>query len=261
MAKKKMMKLHIFPSVFNKNREGEENLNSWQWNSCTNAKTLSFRSNAAVSGGDAMFKTVNSVYLDPSDGVETPESWFTNSTSESASFSAESDDEQIIITGVRSDRLFFDRSGTSSSIAKPEPPPENQENVKKQREEEKDAGEVGPPFEESVVVSMDSDDPYLDFKKSMAEMVESSGINDWDSLQELLGWYLKMNSKMNHGVIVRAFMDLLVGLISPPSCSSSCCSSSSSANAVRTSYSSAVSCLSSPANSPLSSLVGRSHGG
>ncbi|CAH9108556.1 unnamed protein product [Cuscuta epithymum] len=249
MAKKKIMKLHILSSVFNENRERKENLYSWQWYSCrANPKTLSFRSNAAVSGGDAMFQTVNSVYLDPS-----------NSTLESFSFSAESDDEQIIITGVRSDRLIFDRGGISSSIAKLEPLPENQENVEKQREEEEDAGEVGFPFEESVMVSIDSDDPYLDFKKSMAEMVESRGINDWDSLQELLGWYWKMNSPMNHGVIVRAFMDLLVGLIFPPSCSSPCRSS----NAVRTSYSSAVSLLSSPANSPLSSKfsVDLSHGG
>lgn len=257
------MKLHILPSVFGKSRERSGPVtSSWQWNSCAApAKTLSSRydaNSAAVDAapGDGMFKTVNSVYLDPSsEGAGTPESWFTNSASESADFSTESDDERIIITGVRSDRLFFDRSGTSSAITAPE----NQENPKKQRpkkEEQKDkagkkSGGLRPPFQKSVVVAMDSGDPYSDFKKSMEEMVASNGIK---SLQELLGWYLKMNEKENHGYIVRAFMDLLIGISSSSSGSSI---SANSADVVRTSYSSAVSCLSSPSASPLSSLEER----
>ncbi|VFQ63885.1 unnamed protein product [Cuscuta campestris] len=252
------MKLHILPSVFGKNREKSEPVaSSWQWNSCAApGKTLSSRYDAAAAAapGEGMFKTANSGYQDPSsEGAGTPESWFTHSASESADFSTESDDERIIITGVRSDRLFFDRSGTSSAI---------QENPKKQRPEKEEQGKnragkkpgVSPaPFEKGVAVAMDSGDPYSDFKKSMEEMVASNGI---ESLQELLGWYLKMNEKENHGYIVRAFMDLLIGISS----SSSSCSSSISANSadlVRTSYSSAVSCLSSPPASSLSSAEER----
>nr|GMD50711.1 transcription repressor OFP13 [Ipomoea batatas] len=85
------------PSIF---KTKADQMNAWQWPSCAHAKTLSFRADA----GAGIFKTVNSVYLDPAavdDGVDTPESCFTN-TSESASFSTgESDDERIIVTGVR----------------------------------------------------------------------------------------------------------------------------------------------------------------
>ncbi|KAI9156585.1 hypothetical protein LWI28_009055 [Acer negundo] len=34
-------------------------------------------------------------------------------------------------------------------------------------------------FKESVVLSMESENPYLDFKKSMEEMVEINGLKDW----------------------------------------------------------------------------------
>ncbi|KAI3941436.1 hypothetical protein MKW92_025187, partial [Papaver armeniacum] len=48
---------------------------------------------------------------------------------------------------------------------------------------------------------MDSEDPYVDFRTSMEEMVESRGLKDWDCLEELLSWYLKVNGKKNHGYI------------------------------------------------------------
>lgn len=84
------------------------------------------------------------------------------------------------------------------------------------------------PFKESLVLSMESQDPYLDFKTSMEEMVEAHGLNkDWEGLEELLCWFLKVNGKSNHGYIVGAFVDLLVGLAfssannNNPSCSCS----------------------------------------
>lgn len=70
------------------------------------------------------------------------------------------------------------------------------------------------PFKESVALSMESRNPYLDFKKSMEEMVEAVGIKEWEGLEELLCWYLKMNGKENHGYIIGAFVDLLVGFMS-----------------------------------------------
>ncbi|XP_034705105.1 transcription repressor OFP13-like [Vitis riparia] len=202
----KKMKL---PSLF----KAKETKQPWQWPSCKHPKTLSFRA------GDDMFKTVNSVFFDLTDGVETPESWFTN-TSESASFSTESEEEygvksvEVVIRGVQSERLFFEPGNTSSIL----------------EEKAKAANEIHP-FKESVVLAMESEDPYVDFRKSMEEMVESHGLKDWDCLEELLGWYLRVNGKKNHGFIVGAFVDLLVGLAS--------CSDS-------TSFSSAVSSFSSP---------------
>jgi uncharacterized protein (TIGR01568 family) len=80
------------------------------------------------------------------------------------------------------------------------------------------------PLEESsdlksgaVVVTVELEDPYGDFRASMAEMVAAHGLRDWDGLEELLAWYLKLNAKGVHAVIVGAFVDMLVGLATPSS--------------------------------------------
>ncbi|KAI3458808.1 hypothetical protein Pfo_015471 [Paulownia fortunei] len=216
-----MSKKMKIPSIF-KNKEAKQ---PWQWPSCKHPKTLSFR----ASNNDGVFKTVNSIFLDTSDGLETPESWFTNSSDCASTFSTDEHSEdnnnnnnnssesiEMIIRGVRlSDRLFFEPGETSSSILK---------------EEANISDSVALlPFKESVALALESDDPYLDFKKSMQEMVESHGLKDWDCLEELLGWYLKMNGKMNHGFIVGAFVDMLVGMADNSSSASSmavCCSES-----------------------------------
>ncbi|KAF5470160.1 hypothetical protein F2P56_010692 [Juglans regia] len=211
MGKKIMKKL---PSLF-KNRSSETKLQPWQWPSCKHPRTYSFRA-----GDHDMFKTVNSVFLDPIiiDGVETPESWFSNS-SESASNSTESEFDfdgeslEMVVRSVRSERLFYEPGDTSSIL-------------------EKAKVDGGLPFKESVVLAMESEDPYLDFRRSMEEMVECHGLKDWECLEELLGWYLKMNGKKNHGFIVGAFVDLLCGLAAAPAAGSNCfdftsCSSSS----------------------------------
>ncbi|CAK9168718.1 unnamed protein product, partial [Ilex paraguariensis] len=44
----------------------------------------------------------------------------------------------------------------------------------------------GFPFKESVVMAVDSRDPFVDFKSSMEEMVEAHGLKDWEGLEELL---------------------------------------------------------------------------
>ncbi|KAL9317099.1 hypothetical protein ACSQ67_013616 [Phaseolus vulgaris] len=193
---------------------------SWQFiPSCGHSKTLSFR--------DDIFKTVNSVFFDPSESaIETPKSWFTTS-SESASISTESEDYyycdgeslEMLVRGVRSERLFFEPGDTSSILEK--------------------AKARGFPFKESVVLAMESEDPYEDFKRSMEEMVESHGVRDWEGLEELLTWYLKVNGRNNHGFIVGAFVDLLFSLAA--SNTSNSCSDS-------TAYSSAISSF---ASSPL----------
>ncbi|KAF2307697.1 hypothetical protein GH714_030914 [Hevea brasiliensis] len=143
-----------------------------------------------------MFKTLNSAYIDVGD---TPaQSWFTNS-SESASFSTASDESagadepslETVIQGLRSERLFFEPGETSSIL------------------EEAKAGGGELPFKESVVLSMDSQDPYVDFKKSMEEMVEAHGLKEREGLEELLCCYLKVNANSNHGYIIGAFVDLL----------------------------------------------------
>ncbi|XP_055809453.1 transcription repressor OFP13-like [Solanum dulcamara] len=223
-------------SIFKKKEIG---LATWQWPSCTHSKTLSFRAD------DNIFKTINSVFFDPFDGIETPQSSFTNSSSDQSStsniISIESHEE--IIKGARSERLFFEQVATSS-IFHQEP---KVLLCKKNQEPQEENQENDLPFKESVILAMESKDPYLDFKKSMKEMVESQGIKDWDNLQELLAWYLKLNGEVNHGFILGAFVDLLMELVIPTT------PSTNSDNSI-TSYSSVVSSSFSCPSSPLSSL-------
>ena len=192
----------------------------WQWALCKQPKTLSFRAS------DDMFKTVNSAFFGFSGEVETPESLFT-SLLESTSFSTQSEDQddsklgptttdETLVRGAQapSERLFFEPGDTRSIV--------------------KGKKASGFLFKESVVLAMESEDPYEDFKRSMEEMVEGHGLRDWDCLEELLVWYLKVNVKVNHGFIVGAFVDLLVAMASDS-----------------TSFSSAASSFSSPDLSPL----------
>ncbi|CAI9773974.1 unnamed protein product [Fraxinus pennsylvanica] len=175
------------PSIF-KNKEAKH---PWQWHSCKQQpKTHSFRAD------DEIFKTVNSVFSDPSSRVGTPKSCSTYSGDDPGGESVE-----MIIRGVQSERLIFEPSNTSSSIL----------------DEAKMSGVL--PLKESIVLAIESDDPYMDFKKSMEEMVETHGLKDWECLEELLAWYLRMNERTNQGFIVGAFIDLLKGLAS--SCSNS----------------------------------------
>ncbi|KAE8711128.1 Alpha/beta-Hydrolases superfamily protein isoform 1 [Hibiscus syriacus] len=47
---------------------------------------------------------------------------------------------------------------------------------------------------ESLVVEKESDDPYLDFKYSMLQMILEKEIYSKDDLKELLNCFLKLNS-------------------------------------------------------------------
>ncbi|KAK4357395.1 hypothetical protein RND71_023005 [Anisodus tanguticus] len=73
----------------------------------------------------------------------------------------------------------------------------------------------------SIAIPTYSPNPYLDFRRSMQEMVEARGLTDirgnWDSLHELLMRYLTLNPKSTHKYIVGAFADLIVCLMAPKS--------------------------------------------
>lgn len=195
----KKMKLPFLSKNTRASRYSSSFSSTWPWPSCSQPRTLSFRT------GNDIFKTINSAYFDTSttEVIETPDSFFTNSSESCPSFSTASEDlgldpVETVIKGLRSERLFFEpKAGETSSIV---------------MEEEAKAAADGVPFKESVVLSMDSSDPIVDFRKSMEEMVEAHGLKDWEHLEELLCWYLKVNGKSNHGYIVGAFVDLLVGL-------------------------------------------------
>ncbi|OMO68503.1 hypothetical protein COLO4_29618 [Corchorus olitorius] len=210
---------------------------SWPWPSCHQPRTLSFRTE---NNNETLFKTINSAYLDAivEAEAETPESWFSTSSKSASSFeysTTASDESQgtthdpveTVIRGLRSEteRLFF-KPGETSSILE-EATTTTKQSDDDDEEEENDDEETSsmPAFKESVVLSMESQDPYVDFRKSMEEMVEALGLKDWDCLEQLLCWYLKANGKSNHGYIFGAFVDLLVGIAisssssTAPSCS------------------------------------------
>lgn len=72
-------------------------------------------------------------------------------------------------------------------------------------------GRVGS---EGVAVEKDSEDPYLDFKHSMLQMILENEIYSKDDLRELLNCFLQLNSPNHHGVIVRAFTEIWNGVFS-----------------------------------------------
>ncbi|EPS70453.1 hypothetical protein M569_04311, partial [Genlisea aurea] len=194
----------------------------WQWPSCNFPKTLSFRLNE---GGDddSIFKTINSVFLPAAAAAE-------DYSSECCSHLSTTDDDddgrgggglETIIREVRcSERLLYEPGDTNFMVKRGRG--DDDHHHQQQQLDDDDDGHGGAvPFKGSVAMSMESEDPYSDFKRSMREVVESHGVREWEKLEELLGWYLRMNGKMNHGFIVGAFVDLLVGLNSDDSSSSS----------------------------------------
>uniref|UniRef100_A0A803N751 Transcription repressor n=1 Tax=Chenopodium quinoa TaxID=63459 RepID=A0A803N751_CHEQI len=176
-------------------------------------KTSSFR--ITTLKDDHIYKTINSVYFDnEADTIETPDSWFTNSSEAGSLSTAECDDTSVgereihleaIVRGAQQSssvdhRLFFDRGESDS--------PRLQNTVTEEKMSSRTAEKR--PFKKSVAMSLESEDPYVDFRKSMEEMVESLGVrDDWEGLEELLRWYLKINGREIHGYIINAFVDLL----------------------------------------------------
>ncbi|CAD5172238.1 unnamed protein product [Musa acuminata subsp. malaccensis] len=142
------------------------------------------------------------------------ESCLSNSSSGEWESFSDGDAVEAVIHGLRSsDRLFFEPGTTSSMV-----------------EEAAKSDVDGAPFEGSIAMAVESEDPYRDFKQSMEEMLLAHGVGDWAWLQQMLEWYLLLNGKKNHGFIIGAFMDLLLGIASSSSCSSSSSPSSSSSS-------------------------------
>ncbi|XP_078433882.1 ovate family protein [Wolffia australiana] len=65
-------------------------------------------------------------------------------------------------------------------------------------------GRVG----ESVAVEKDSEDPFVDFRDSMLQMIMEKEIFAWDDLQDLLHRFLALNAPCYHDIIVRAFYEI-----------------------------------------------------
>uniref|UniRef100_A0ACD6A1B9 Uncharacterized protein n=1 Tax=Avena sativa TaxID=4498 RepID=A0ACD6A1B9_AVESA len=190
-------------------------------------------------GAGEMYKTVNSVYQ--LDYFSADGSCFGDDEEEEGQGALELDDDDGFSTTTASeewseavirslgrtstDRFFVDPGPASNSILALSPgkfkSAATAEAAVVASEETGPASEPSSLVEESVAVAVDSEDPYGDFRESMEEMVAAHGLRGWEALEELLVWYLRINGKHNHALIVGAFVDLLVGLAAPPASSSS----------------------------------------
>ncbi|KAL4182930.1 hypothetical protein AMTRI_Chr11g152680 [Amborella trichopoda] len=200
---------------------------------CKQPKTHSFRA------GPDIYRSINSVHIasdaktqavlgpklhDPTAhdaSFSEPNSWFFTDDKNSSHSSGFSTDISFLslesnaledavvdglVRGLCSKRFFFEPEDTSSILGE----------AKDRENEERESKENGGDdfIKESFMLAMESDDPYMDFRVSMEEMVQAHGIKEWSCLEELLQCYLRVNGKKAHKYIVGAFVDLLIGLLS-----------------------------------------------
>ncbi|XP_057954037.1 transcription repressor OFP13-like [Malania oleifera] len=191
MSKKK----NHLPSLF-KNKEGKTS-SKWPHRS-KKLKAISLQAR------ERTFKKVNSVLSNAAKFIKklnsSPRvSVVVESKQQEPSPRLPSSSMEMAFHALRSERLFFEKEETRSIMA----------------------AEAHSPFNMCEMVTLDSEDPYLDFRVSMEEVVEACGLKSHgqhrEQLQELLAWYLRMNGRKNHGVIVWAFVDMFLGLPSPSS--------------------------------------------
>lgn len=146
-----------------------------------------------------LFKNYNSLY----------ENFNTAADSASDSDSASAPD---IATVFASRRFFFSSPGRSNSIIDSSSSIASTSSSASLNQPEHDAVSGG-----TIAVPTYSPDPFMDFRRSMQEMVEAREIHDvqenWDYLHDLLMCYLSLNPKSTHKFIVGAFADLLVTLM------------------------------------------------
>ncbi|KAG9451991.1 hypothetical protein H6P81_004895 [Aristolochia fimbriata] len=139
-------------------------------------------------------KSYNSLY-DPASDASKP---FTSSSAATSSLDSDSPESPDLASAYASRRFFFSYPGRSKSIVDELPAPPR-------------------PSAASVAVPKMSPDPFMDFRRSMEEMIASRGLKcvreDWDDLRELLLSYLALNRRHTHKYILGAFADLLVGLL------------------------------------------------
>jgi uncharacterized protein (TIGR01568 family) len=184
---------------------------------------------------------------------------------------ASSDAEAVIIQALRSDRLLYepadhmDDHDDASCCRLIKQPPHNKQSISRQKQAA--VGDDEPQLDTSSIVlssgsgkankapvldlvttaeamatfcgatamSVESHNPYRDFRDSMQAMVMSQQgtTKDWRWLEDMLGWYLRANGKTTHALIVAAFVDLIVALaISPPAAEDYNYSSSSSSSSL-----------------------------
>ncbi|CAO2205425.1 unnamed protein product [Urochloa humidicola] len=187
---------------------------TWQWTSCgLQPRTLSFRQEQEEEEDNdrhmAMMKQQTAHYYKRTmNSAYSVDSCFSSNSALPSldSFSTASDAEaEAVFRAVCSDRLLFE--------------PNNNKLIIKDKDTiistSKSKAAATAAFGGGMAMSVDSQNPYRDFRESMEAMVMSQQqgeVKDWCWLEEMLGWYLRANGKSTHGVIIGAFVDLLVAL-------------------------------------------------
>ncbi|KAM0905268.1 hypothetical protein ACQ4PT_017458 [Festuca glaucescens] len=233
-----------------------------------------------AAGAGEMYKTVNSVYFDPDGGEscsglkadeDDGEEWVVvedDGLPTATTACAEEDLSEAVIrslsrTTLSTHRFFFDQgrpatnsilpaaAASASPPACSTPPEEEEPAALSEKEKQPAPGDGGKSLvaEESVAVAVESADPHQDFLASMEEMVAAHGLRGWDALEELLVWYLRVNAKRHHPLIVSAFVDLLLGLTATPSATSTATTTTVTTSSSSTSTSSSASIGSSTSTS------------
>ncbi|KAL6857076.1 hypothetical protein ACP4OV_018458 [Aristida adscensionis] len=207
---------------------------SWQWPSCGQPRTLSFRHErrpeeeaTAAAAKLQGYRTMNSAYLPDSGAGSCFSGSFASVESESFSTATEEaapagagdagDEAEAVVRALRSDRLFFDGPAAPCILAAAGKPAKNKAVDDDGSGNGDMAAAAAAAFGGATAMTVESRDPYRDFRESMEAMVLSGdggggGGKDWRWLEEMLGWYLRANGKATHGLIVGAFVDLLVSL-------------------------------------------------
>ena len=218
VKKKQQLPVGGLTSLFSSSNKQPSSSAAWQWTSRgLHPRTLSFRQQQQEEEDDANGHGCQNQHVDNDSHMaltkrqahyKTISSCFSpNSLASIDSFSAASSDAaeaEAVIRAVRSDRLLFEPEEASSFkpiIIKDT----TTMTMSKQQ----------AAFGGATAMSVESQNPYRDFRESMEAMVISQGgVRDWCWLEEMLGWYLRANGKSTHELIVGAFVDLLVALAS-----------------------------------------------
>ncbi|GKV27751.1 hypothetical protein SLEP1_g36886 [Rubroshorea leprosula] len=133
----------------------------------------------------------------------------------------DTESEPDFATVLSSERFFFSSPGGSNSIIDSSPSIATAESSEPGATDDDQSLQIqsgnAPTVNDIVAVSTFSRDPFMEFRRSMQEIVEARDLVDvkanWDNLHELLLCYLALNPKSTHKFITRAFADLLVSLM------------------------------------------------
>ncbi|KAK6926529.1 Ovate protein family, C-terminal [Dillenia turbinata] len=68
-----------------------------------------------------------------------------------------------------------------------------------------------PKISGCLSIVKESNDPYIDFRNSMLQMILENNIYSGDDLQELLTCFLRLNCADHHKTIIRVFMEIWNG--------------------------------------------------